>query len=190
MTHKCGWAYADPLMESYHDLEWGVWIPERKHLFEFLTLEGAQAGLSWLSILKRREAYREAFDDFDPDRLASWSPERPLLLLEHPGIIRNRAKIASVGTNARAFLRVEKEFGGFDRYLIEQVGGAPVVHAFARDTDVPSEDAVSRALSRDLKKRGFQFVGPVICYSYLQAVGLMRDHLTTCFRYHELVAED
>lgn len=185
MKQKCGWAYGHPLLESYHDVEWGVFNPDRQHLFEFLVLEGAQAGLSWLSILKRRDAYREAFDGFDPDRLASWRTERAESLLEHPGIIRNRAKIASVSRNATAFLRVEEAYGGFDRYLLEQVGGSPIVHHFESDGDVPAEDAVSQRLSRDLRRRGFQFVGPVICYSYLQAVGLYRDHLTTCFCHPE-----
>lgn len=187
MNQKCGWAYGHPLLESYHDLEWGVFSPQRQHLFEFLVLEGAQAGLSWLSILKRRDAYREVFDGFDPDQLASWGTAREQELLDHPGIIRNRAKIASVSRNAQAFLRVEEAFGGFDRYLLEQVGGSAIVHQFASDREVPAEDVVSQRLSRDLRRRGFQFVGPVICYSYLQAVGLCMDHLTTCFRYPELL---
>ncbi len=186
MNQKCGWAYGHPLLESYHDLEWGVWRANREHLFEFLMLEGAQAGLSWLSILKRRDAYREAFEGFEPDKLAAWTPEREQMLLENPGIIRNRAKIASASINARAFLRVEEEFNGFNRYLFDQIGGAPVVHRYHRDQEVPAEDALSQRLSRDLRRRGFQFVGPVICYSYLQAVGLVMDHLTTCFRYGEL----
>lgn len=187
MCERCRWAVSHPLLLAYHDQEWGVPTHERTRLYEFLVLEGAQAGLSWLTVLKRRDAYREAFSGFDPDRVAEWTEADVVRLLQCPGLIRNRSKITSSVANARAFRMVEQEFGGFDAYLDRMVGGAPIIHHYREDDQVPPFDALSQALSHDLGRRGFRFVGPTICYSYLQAVGVVMDHVTSCFRYQELL---
>ena len=182
---RCQWART-PLGIAYHDNEWGAPIHDDRMLFEFLILEGAQAGLSWETILKKRDAYRDAFDGFDPARVARFTPARVERLLRNPGIVRNRLKIESAVTNARAFLAVQKEFGSFDDYVWRFVGGAPRVNGWRTLTEIPARTPESDALSRDLLRRGFKFVGSTICYAFMQAVGLVNDHTTDCFRYREL----
>jgi DNA-3-methyladenine glycosylase I len=179
---RCNWAVSD-LMIDYHDTEWGVPQHEDAVLFEFLILEGAQAGLSWETILRKREAYRKAFDHFDPARVARYDARRVTKLMSDSGIVRNRLKVASAVANAKAFLAVQKEFGSFDAYLWPFVGGKPIRNRFKAMKDVPARTAESDALSKDLRKRGFNFVGSTICYAFMQAVGMVNDHLTTCFRY-------
>src|SRR5690242_19194436 len=187
MTHltRCPWAQT-PLSTAYHDTEWGVPVHDDRVLFEFLILEGAQAGLSWEMILKRREAYAQAFDDFDPARVAEYPPAKIEELLVNPGLIRNRLKIEVTVRNARAFLAVQREFGSFDAYVWRFVGGAPKVNRWRSRTEVPAHTAESDALSKDLLRRGFKFVGSTICYSFMQAVGMVNDHLVKCFRYGEV----
>ena len=177
--NRCPWA-KDALDIAYHDREWGRPEHDDRKLFEMIILEGMQAGLSWSSILKKRENMRAAFDGFDPVRMAEYDDRKREALMADPGILRNRAKIRALSDNAKAFLRVQKEFGSFDRYLWAFVDHQPVINRWERIEDVPAETPVSAALSRDLKKRGFKFVGPVICYAYMQAVGLVNDHLVTC----------
>ncbi len=184
---RCAWAGSDPLYMAYHDKEWGVPVHEDRRLFEFLVLEGAQAGLSWLTVLRKREDYRTAFDRFDPEKVAGYDSEKTDRLLLNPGIIRNRLKITSAVQNAKAFLRVQAQFGSFDAYIWRFVDGAPVVHAWKTVQEIPASNTISAAMSRDLSQRGFKFVGPVICYAYMQAVGMVNDHTTGCFRYRELV---
>ncbi|PSR21752.1 MAG: DNA-3-methyladenine glycosylase I [Sulfobacillus acidophilus] len=186
MLTRCPWAETHPLLQAYHDVEWGVRTDDRYRLFEFLVLEGAQAGLSWITVLKRRTAYRQAWADFRPEVVATWNEDRVTDLLHEPGLIKNQAKIRSVLINARAFLCVEEEFGSFKRYLTHLVGTDAIVHHYHSSTEIPAYDQTATQLSRDLHQRGFQFVGPTICYSYLQAVGVMMDHLVGCFRYDEL----
>jgi len=178
---RCAWAGAEPNL-SYHDKEWGVPVHDDRLLFEFLILEGAQAGLSWETILKKREAYREAFDNFDPARVARYTPARVEKLMKNAGIVRNRLKIGSTIDNAKAFLRVQKEFGSFDVYVWSFVGGKPRSNARKTMKDVPASTPESDALSKDLKRRGFRFVGTTICYAFMQAVGMVDDHLVGCFR--------
>ncbi|MGH7335231.1 MAG: DNA-3-methyladenine glycosylase I [Candidatus Rokuibacteriota bacterium] len=182
---RCGWAQ-DALNIRYHDEEWGVPVHDDRTLFEFLILEGAQAGLSWVTILKKRTAYRRAFAEFDPERVARFPRARVERLLVDPGIVRNRAKIEAAIGNARAFLELRREHGSFDAYLWRFVGGTPIENAWRSMRDVPAETDVSRALGKDLAKRGFRFVGPTICYAFMQAVGLVNDHLVHCFRRSEL----
>jgi len=173
---RCSWAEGDDLLRQYHDAEWGVPVHDDRHLFEMLTLEGAQAGLSWLTILRKREGYRQAFDNFDAAKIAAYSPAKKDSLLADEGIVRNRLKINSVVENAKAFLAVQREFGSFDRYIWAFVDGKPLVQ--------PGEKgiAVSERMSKDLKKRGFRFVGATICYAFMQAVGMVNDHAADCFR--------
>jgi len=178
---RCGWAQT-PLAIAYHDREWGVPVHDDRTLFELLVLEGAQAGLSWETILNKRDAYRRAFDDFDPARVARFSSTRMARLLQNPGIVRNRLKIASAVGNAQAFLRVQRQFGTFDHYLWRVVDGAPRINRPRSSADIPVRTTESDALSRDLRQRGFRFVGSTICYAYMQAVGLVDDHLIGCFR--------
>ena len=178
---RCAWAGAEPNL-SYHDKEWGVPVHDDRMLFEFLILEGAQAGLSWETILKKREAYREAFHNFDPGRVARYTPARVEKLMKNAGIVRNRLKIGSTIDNAKAFLRVQKEFGSFDVYVWSFVGGKPRSNARKTMKDVPASTPESDALSKDLKRRGFRFVGTTICYAFMQAVGMVDDHLVGCFR--------
>src|SRR5262252_2522189 len=178
---RCAWASAEPNL-SYHDSEWGVPVHDDRLLFEFLILEGAQAGLSWETILKKREAYRKAFDNFQPQRVARYSPSRVEKLMKNAGIVRNRLKIESTIDNAKAFLRIQKEFGSFDAYVWGFVGGRPRVNAPKTMKDIPATSAESDALSKDLKRRGFRFVGTTICYAFMQAVGMVNDHLVGCFR--------
>jgi len=179
---RCAWAKSD-LMIAYHDHEWGVPQHDDRVLFEFLILEGAQAGLSWETILKKRENYRAAFDAFDPTRIARYDARRVAKLMTNEGIVRNRLKIDSTIANAKAFLKVQKEFGTFDRYLWSFVGHEPKLNTFKSMKEVPAKTPESGALSKDLKRRGFNFVGSTICYAMMQAVGMVNDHLTTCFRH-------
>jgi DNA-3-methyladenine glycosylase I len=183
MMQRCPWATSDPLYTDYHDREWGVPVHDDRQLFEMLTLEGAQAGLSWITILKKREQYRKAFSNFDAGRIARYDAQRVRQLLKDEGIVRNRLKIESVVRNARAFLEVQKECGSFDAYVWKFVGGKPKVNRWKSLKQVPSTTAESDALSRDLKKRGFTFVGPTICYAFMQAVGMVNDHVAGCFRH-------
>jgi DNA-3-methyladenine glycosylase I len=178
---RCGWART-PLSIAYHDAEWGVPVHDDRVLFEFLTLEGAQAGLSWETILAKREAYRRAFADFNPERVAKFTPARVERLLKDPGIVRNRLKVESTVRNAAAFLEIQREFGAFDRYVWQFVGGSPIVNRRRTLEDVPPRTAESDALSRDLAARGFKFVGSTICYAFMQAVGMVDDHAVDCFR--------
>ena len=180
---RCSWATSDPAYLAYHDEEWGVPLHDDRRLFEMLVLEGAQAGLSWLTILKRRENYRRAFDGFDPQVVARYGDTEIARLLGDAGIIRNRLKINSAVTNARAFLKVQEESGSFDRYIWEFVGGRPVQNAWTRLDELPARTALSDTLSKDLKKRGFSFVGSTICYAHMQATGMVNDHLVSCFRH-------
>jgi DNA-3-methyladenine glycosylase I len=183
---RCGWAGSDPLYRSYHDLEWGVPVHDDRLLFEFLTLEGAQAGLSWITVLRKREAYRRAFAGFDPHLVARFGAAEQERLMADAGIVRNRLKIASTLGNARAYLAVQEEFGSFDAYLWRFVDGIPVQNAWRNLGEVPATSDVSDRLSRDLKRRGFCFVGSTICYALMQAVGMVNDHTIDCFRWGEL----
>jgi DNA-3-methyladenine glycosylase I len=183
---RCDWGSEDPLMIDYHDTVWGVPQHDDRTLFEFLLLEGAQAGLSWLTILKRKDTYAEAFQHYDIERIAAYGEADTARLLADEGIIRNRAKVASAIRNANATLNVQREFGSFDAYVWSFVDGTPRRNAFDAMTQVPPETDVSKAMSRDLKERDFNFVGPTICYAFMQAVGMVNDHLTSCFRYGEV----
>ncbi|MBI5366626.1 MAG: DNA-3-methyladenine glycosylase I [Planctomycetes bacterium] len=183
---RCGWAGADPLYVAYHDTEWGVPVRDDRRLFEFLLLEGAQAGLSWITILRKREHYRAAFDGFDPEKVARYGAARIGRLLENSGIVRNRLKVGSAVKNARAFLAVAEEYGSFARYQWSFVpGGRPLVNARRTLAELPARTAESDAWSKDLKRRGFSFVGSTIVYAHMQAVGMVNDHLVGCFRYGE-----
>ncbi len=183
---RCPWAGTDPLYVAYHDHEWGAPAHDDRHLFEMLVLEGAQAGLSWITILRKRERYREVFDRFDPLKVARYDPAKVASLLSDPGIVRNRLKIAAAIANAGAFLELQREFGSFNAYLWRFVGGRPKANAWQAMKDVPARTAESDSLSKDLQKRGFRFVGSTICYAYMQAVGLVNDHLVSCPRHLEL----
>ncbi len=183
---RCEWAEGSgPLMLAYHDEEWGTPSRDDRHLFEMLTLEGAQAGLSWQTILNKREGYRGAFAEFDVAKVARFSPAKMERLLKDPGIVRNRAKIESTVLNARAVLEVRGKHGSFSRYVWSFVDGDPIRNRWRRLSEIPAETAESKAMSKDLKKRGFRFVGPTICYSFMQAVGMVQDHETVCFRWSE-----
>ena len=182
MTARCPWAGPDPLYREYHDAEWGVPVHDDRHFFEMLVLEGAQAGLAWITILRKRQGYRDAFDGFDPAVVAGYGRRQVAALLENPAIVRNRRKIESAVGNARAFLRVQDEQGSFDRYVWGFVDGRPRRNRWRTLAEVPAETPESRSLSRDLKRRGFRFVGPTICYAFMQATGLVNDHLVGCFR--------
>lgn len=184
---RCAWADSHPLLEVYHDAEWGVPVHDDRQWFEKITLDGAQAGLSWLTILKKREAYRLAFAGFDPTRVARFSDRKALQLMANPGIVRNRLKIRSAIGNARAFLAVQKEFGSFDAYVWAQVGGRPLQSRIRRSSAVPAKTALSDEISKDLRRRGFSFVGSTIVYAFMQAAGLVNDHLVDCYR-HRAVA--
>ena len=179
---RCAWARND-LAIRYHDKEWGVPVHNDRKLFEFLILEGAQAGLSWDTILQKRENYREAFDGFDPEQIARYGKRRIATLLKNPGIVRNRLKVASAVSNAKAFITVQEEFGSFDKYIWQFVGGKPRRNAWSSLQQVPPRTEESDAISLELKKRGFKFVGSTICYAFMQAVGLVNDHMTSCFRF-------
>ena len=186
MATRCGWAGTDPLYIAYHDEEWGVPVHDDRLLFEFLVLEGAQAGLSWITILRKRAAYRAAFAGFDPRKVAGFDARKVASLLKDASIVRNRAKVASAVANARAFLKVQEEFGSFDSYIWRFVDGRPKRNVWKTLKQIPPETAESRAMSRDLKGRGFNFVGPTICYSHMQATGMVNDHIVGCFRHREV----
>jgi DNA-3-methyladenine glycosylase I len=179
LPRRCHWAQTEPMI-AYHDREWGVPVHDDRTLFEMLCLEGAQAGLSWEIVLRRRERYRELFRNFDPALVARMTPARIEKILQDPGIIRNRAKIESVVANAKALLKIRREFGSFDAYIWGFVDGKPIVNRRRRAEDVPASTERSEAMSRDLKKRGFSFVGPTICYAFMQAVGMVNDHRVSC----------
>ena len=183
---RCEWANKNGIEQSYHDKEWGVAIHDGRSLFEFLVLEGAQAGLSWSTILRKRDGYRRAFDNFDARKISKYSKADVSRLLANPEIIRNRLKINATVTNARAFLQVQKEFGSFSHYIWQFVNGRPVQNSWRKITDIPSSTPESDAMSKDLIKRGFKFVGTTICYAFMQAVGMVNDHVAGCFRYEEL----
>jgi DNA-3-methyladenine glycosylase I len=188
MPTRCFWAdTTDPLYLDYHDHEWGVPIHDDRLLFEFLILEGAQAGLSWYTILKKRPNYREAFDGFDPDKIAVYDEHKVAELLADPGIIRNRLKINAAIRNAQSFIKIKQEFGSFDAYMWQFVGGKPIINHWTSGREIPAQTEVSRRMSKDLIQRGFRFVGPTICYAHMQAVGMVNDHTTDCFRYREIL---
>jgi len=182
---RCNWA-RDELMCAYHDGEWGVPLQDDRALFEFLVLEGAQAGLSWSTILKKRPNYRKAFDKFDPRKVARYDEKKVAALMADAGIVRNRLKVGSAVANAQAFLAVQKEFGSFDKYIWQFVGGSPVQNRWTGLDKLPATTAQSDAMSKDLGKRGFRFVGSTICYAFMQATGMVNDHLVECFRYREV----
>jgi DNA-3-methyladenine glycosylase I len=182
MKDRCEWCGKDPLYISYHDNEWGMPVHDDRHLFEFLVLEGAQAGLSWLTILKKREHYRRAFDAFDFERVAGYGQQDIARLLNDPGIVRNRLKIEAAIKNARGVLAIRQEYGTLDTFLWRYVGGSPVQNAWKHMRELPAQTRESDQMSKDLKKRGFNFVGSTICYSFMQAVGMVNDHTTGCFR--------
>ena len=184
--HRCGWAAGGPLEQAYHDTEWGVPSRDPRHLFEMLVLEGAQAGLSWSTILKKREGYRRAFAGFDPRKVARFDATRIERLLADPGIVRNRAKIEATIANAQATLEVQRESGGLEVLLWQLAGGAPVRNRWRSYREAPAQTAVSAHMSKELRRRGFRFVGPTICYAFMQAVGMVNDHETRCFRYREV----
>ncbi len=187
MCTRCGWANAvDPLYTRYHDEEWGVPRYDDRVLFEMLILEGAQAGLSWITILKKRARYREVFDRFDAKKMVCYDEPKIAALMADPGIVRNRLKIKAAILNARGFLEIQEHPGGFGDYIWQFVDGTPITNSWPRLSDVPASTPESDAMSRDLKKRGFKFVGPTICYAFMQAVGMVNDHTTDCFRYAEI----
>jgi DNA-3-methyladenine glycosylase I len=185
---RCAWATSDPLYVGYHDEEWGVPVHDDRLLFEFLVLEGAQAGLSWLTILRKRHAYRKAFAGFDPERVAAFGPKDEQRLLADAGIVRNRLKISAAIDNARAFLKVQKDFGSFGAYLWGFVDGATIQNELRSLSEIPAKTPEAERMSADLKRRGFRFVGPTICYAYMQATGMVNDHTVDCFRWRELGA--
>jgi DNA-3-methyladenine glycosylase I len=185
---RCAWVPQDnQLYIDYHDKEWGVPVHDDTTLFEFLILEGAQAGLSWSTILNKREGYKKAFANFDPKKVARFSPAKQDKLREFDGIVRNRLKIAATVTNAKAFLEVQKEFGSFDKFIWDFVGGKPIVNKWKSIKQVPATTPLAEKISKDLKSRGFKFIGPIIIYAYMQAVGLVNDHTTDCFRYQQIL---
>ena len=185
MPSRCAWANT-PLSIAYHDAEWGVPLHDDRRLFEFLVLEGAQAGLSWELILRKRDAYRAAFDDFDPVIVADYNDDKIAELLSNPGIIRNRLKIAAAIGNARVFLEIQGEYGTFDAYIWQFIGGIPARNAWRSLAEIPASTPESGEMSRQLRRRGFRFVGPTICYALMQAIGMVNDHTTDCFRYPEI----
>ena len=183
MTKRCGWAEQPEILREYHDTEWGVPLHNDRKLFEFLVLEGMQAGLSWLCVLNKRENFRRAFDRFDPEKVARYRPAKIRSLLKDAGIIRNRLKVESAVTNARAFLKTQEEFGSFQRFMWGFVDGKPRVHRYRRLKELPARSRESDALSKELIRRGFRFVGSTICYAHMQATGMVNDHVTSCFRH-------
>ena len=186
---RCAWAGNDPLYQSYHDLEWGVPLHDDRRLFEFLTLEGAQAGLSWITILRKRENYRAAFDDFDATSIARYGANKIESLLQNPGIVRNRLKIEAAVTNAQKFLEVQESFGSFDAFIRQFTGGEQKQNAWRSMGYVPASTIESDAMSKELKRRGFKFAGTTICYAFMQATGMVNDHTTDCFRHAELLGD-
>ena len=188
MSNRCDWAGSDPIYVAYHDREWGVPVHDDRLLFEFLVLEGAQAGLSWITILRKRDAYRRAFADFEPQKVARFDKRKIERLLADPGIVRNRQKVESAVKNARAYVKVQMEFGSFDAYIWRFVCGKPIQNRWQLQGELPAKTADSEAMSRDLVRRGFGFVGPTICYAHMQATGMVNDHLVGCFRHPEVMA--
>jgi DNA-3-methyladenine glycosylase I len=186
---RCGWVTADALYQKYHDTEWGVPQYNDDKLFEFLLLEGLQAGLSWITILKRREVYREVLDGFSAAKIAVYDEEKMLQLMSDPRLIRNSLKMAAIVKNAKAFLQVQQETGSFSTYIWQFIGGVPRQNSWSFLEEVPTETLESKEMSRALKKKGFSFIGPTICYAYMQAVGMVNDHITHCYRYKELMRE-
>ena len=184
--HRCGWCLGDPLYEAYHDEEWGVPVHDEQKLFEFLILETFQAGLSWITILRKRENFREAFDDFDYKKVAKYSEEKIQELLLNPGIIRNKLKVRSAVTNAQLFMKIQDEFGSFDKYIWSFVDHKPLQNKVENYKNAPATTEVSDKLSKDLKKRGFKFVGSTVVYAHMQATGMVNDHEVSCFRYEEV----
>ncbi|MFK8009669.1 MAG: DNA-3-methyladenine glycosylase I [Saprospiraceae bacterium] len=180
---RCTWCEGNDIYIDYHDNEWGVPVHDDRELFEMIMLEGAQAGLSWITVLKKREGYRKAFDNFDAKKVAKYTDKKLEKLRENPNIIRNKLKIASARTNAKLFLEVQKEFGSFDKYIWQFVGGKPIKNKFEKMSDVPATTPESDAMSKDLKKRGFKFVGSTICYAFMQACGMVNDHITSCHKW-------
>ena len=183
---RCGWAGTDPLYIDYHDHQWGVPLHDERLLFEMLILEGAQAGLSWITILRKREHYRAAFDDFDAAKMARYGERKAQALLKDPGIVRNRLKVAAAIHNAKMVLKLREREGGLDDYLWRYVDGKPIINAWRSPKEVPARTPLSDTISKDLTRRGFKFVGPTICYAFMQAVGMANDHTIDCFRYREL----
>ena len=184
--HRCSWAGTDPLYVHYHDHEWGVPLHDERKLFEMLILDGAQAGLSWITILRKRDNYRAAFDGFDPRKMARYGERKAQALLNDPGIVRNRLKIAAAIQNAKMLLTLQEQEGSFDEYLWRYVDGKPIVNARRSIKEIPPRTPLSDAISKDLTRRGFKFVGPTICYAFMQAMGMVNDHTVDCFRYREL----
>jgi len=183
---RCGWAETAPLLGEYHDKEWGVPLHDDRKLFEFLVLEGVQAGLNWLIVLKKQDAFRRSFEDFNAERIARFSSADVRRLLGNSEIIRNRLKIEATVTNARQYISIQKEFGSFDSYIWKFVGGKPIKHGFRSLSSIPDKSKESDLMSEDLRKRGFKFVGSTICYAFMQATGMVNDHVTSCFRYAEV----
>jgi DNA-3-methyladenine glycosylase I len=183
---RCAWSGADELYIDYHDKEWGAPLHDERRLCEMLVLEGAQAGLSWITILRKREAFRKAFDNFTIEKVARYTEKKIASLMSDSNIVRNRAKINAAVTNAQAVLELQNEFGSFDKYIWQFVGGKPIINKWKRLGQIPAETKESQAMSKDLKTRGFRFVGPTICYAFMQATGMVNDHVTDCFRYQEV----
>ncbi|MCH7753959.1 DNA-3-methyladenine glycosylase I [candidate division KSB1 bacterium] len=186
MKTRCEWAGSDPLYLDYHDKEWGIPEHNDQKLFEMLILEGAQAGLSWITILRKRENYRKAFDNFDPKKIAAYNKTKIQELLNNEGIVRNKLKVNAAVQNAGGFLEIQKEFSDFDTYIWQFIGGKPRTNSFKQLKDLPAKTPESETMSKDLLKRGFKFVGPTICYAFMQAVGMVNDHVVSCFRYDEV----
>ena len=186
---RCAWGFSEPLMLAYHDEEWGVPLHDDRALYELLVLEGMQAGLSWMTVLRKRENFRRAMDGFDPSRVSRYSQDKMKRLLADAGIIRNRMKLEAAINNAQRFPEVQEEFGSFDAYIWRFIGGRPKVNRFASLADLPPETEESRVMCKDLRARGFRFVGPTICYAYMQGAGLVNDHTTDCFRHAELMGQ-
>lgn len=183
---RCEWSGTDPLYVAYHDEDWGVPVHDERLLFEMLILEGAQAGLSWITILRKRENYRRAFDNFEPEKVAGYGDDKIAALLNDPGIVRNRLKVNSAVKNAQAFLAVQEKFGSFDAYIWDFVNGEPIKNTWKSMDEIPANTPESDRLSKDLKKRGFKFVGTTICYALMQSIGMVNDHVVSCFRYDEV----
>ena len=186
MKIRCAWAGSDPVYVKYHDTEWGIPLHDDRKLFEFLLLDGFQAGLSWITILKKRSNYRKAFDRFEPKKIAAYDLDKVKQLLSNAGIIRNRLKIQAAIQNAKSFLEVKKEFGSFDNYIWRFTGNQTIKNAWKTLAEIPAQTKESAAMSNDLKKRGFKFVGPTICYAFMQAAGMVNDHVVDCFRYSQV----
>jgi DNA-3-methyladenine glycosylase I len=186
VLRRCSWPGADEIYIDYHDKEWGVPVHDDRKHFEFIILDGAQAGLSWITILKKRKNYREAFDNFDPEKVAKYDEKKIKELMQNKGIVRNKGKIEAAVYNAKAFLEIQREFGSFDKYIWQFVGGKTIKNSWKSEAEIPTKTPESEAMSKDLKQRGFKFIGPTICYAYMQAAGMVNDHIVDCFRYNEV----